>query len=116
MSAESKIPTYDADGTRLRSYSPAAIERLVSLNRVVPTIRRGRIVCATFRERDGSNPLRHSAHMGQRYSFDELLPSGHHAWKHKSLPKDASEDLFVRAIFRGVALSCRCCTNTSPTG
>jgi hypothetical protein len=116
------IPTYSATGSRLRSSSLARIDHLLSLSLVVVTRnKRGQICAATFRPSNGANPLRTSCHQGQRYSM--LAQCGNHrAWKHKDPPNKArlaaeflvdgeapSEeemDLFVRAIFRAVPLSC----------
>lgn len=120
--AETTVPTYASDGRRLRRYTLEAIERLEKLDLVaVQRNRNGRIVCAHFRPADGANPIRSTAHMGTQYSFDETLPSGHSAWKHRALLRDeralaslfgeqpddpADAELFVQAIFRAVPLSC----------
>ena len=132
MATEKTVPTYAADGRRLRSYTLEAIERLLQLDLIaVQRNRAGRIVTAHFRDGGGANPIRNSAHMGQNYSFEEMLPSGNSAWKHSDLFRDkrdrqtlyddaygdvAAIDLFVRGIFRAVPLSCmsRPETPTSP--
>lgn len=118
-----KIPAYAPDNsTRRRSYSLEAIERFLSLDLVVAVRgRKGKILRVYFREPDGGNPLRTSAHMGQAYSYDETLPSGRSAWKHRKLVRDERDlaalfgeppddpiqaDLYVRAIFRAVPISC----------
>ena len=103
------IPTYSADGQRRRGYSPEAIERLLSLHLVVvQRNRKGAIAVAMFRPTSGANPIQPTAHMGTKYSFLERLDDGNHAWALHGLPasdhRDA--DLFVRAIFRAVPLSC----------
>lgn len=117
-----KVPTYGSDGRKLRSYSIEAIERLLSLSAiVVRRNRNGKIVCAHFRPQDGANPLLATCNMGQRYSHREHVgDAGARVWAHKRLiqrqdieeltgiPLDAPEDLdlYLRGIFRGVALSC----------
>jgi hypothetical protein len=124
------IPTYAADGRRLRDYPESSIQRLLALDKVTVTYKRkGKIACAFFRPLDGANPLRRSAHVGTRYSFEEPLPSGHFAWKHRRLlqSQEIEEllgepvederhlDLFVRSIFRAVPLSVMRTTPPSPT-
>lgn len=118
-----KIPAYAPDNqTRRRSYSLEAIERFLALDLVVAIRgRKGKILRVYFREADGGNPLRTSAHMGQAYSYEHHLPSGRSVWKHRKLVRDERDlaalfgeppddpveaDLFVRAIFRAVPLSC----------
>ena len=121
LSSERKIPTYAADGRRLRDYSLAAIERLESLSLVVVRRLNGRIRCALFRGLMGANPLRATAHAGTRYSF--LRRSGEvRLWEHaplvqrqeiealfegaRSVEDARLLDRFVRAIFLAVPLSC----------
>lgn len=113
------IPTYAADGRRLRSYTPSAVARLISLDQIVVECnRKGKIVCATFRPASGANPIRKTAHLGQHYSFREALPSGHHCWKHSNVltRREAGElaghdlekvegDRFIRTVFWAVPLS-----------
>jgi hypothetical protein len=123
-----KIPAYAPDNsTRRRSYSLEAIERFLALDLVVAIRgRKGKILRVYFRETDGGNPLRTSAHMGQAYSYNQPLPNGRHAWKHRKLVRDERDlaalfgeppddpveaDLYVRAIFWAVPLSCM----TQPT-
>lgn len=122
MATDKTVPTYAADGRRLRSYTLEAIERLVKLDLVaVQRNRHGRIVLANFRPVDGANPIRTTAHLGTKYSFNEHLPSGLTAWKHRALLRDeralaatlgeladdpADADLFIRRVFRAVPLSC----------
>lgn len=115
------VPTFRADGRRVRDYSSEAIARLHALGLiVVGRSRKGRITCAQFKSDAGANPLVKSAHMGQQYSYEQALPSGHYAWRHRELiqrqdveilfgerPENKRElDLYVRAIFRAVPLSC----------
>ena len=107
----STIPTFSADGKRLRNYSLASIEKLLEQDRMaVERNRAGKITCATMRPADRSNPIATTAHMGQSYSFLEHLPSGHCAWSHSRL-LDASEataegiadaEAFVRNVFMQV--------------
>jgi hypothetical protein len=114
------IPTFAADGRRLRNYSPEAIERLLIRGMiVVRRNKRGRIICAQFREDNGANPLRQTAHMGSNYSFEEHCGDAY-VWQHKPLmkPQTAARlmgeevederivDRYVRAIFQNVAISC----------
>jgi hypothetical protein len=118
------VKTYAADGRRLRDHAHGSIERLLALSRVVVRRyergrRKGLIKVAQYRPLSGANPLRITCHMGTRYSIDELLPSGHHAWKHRELPQrqyvefllgepvedEAVLDLYLKAIFRAVPLS-----------
>lgn len=116
---ESTIPTYASDGRRLRRYTLAAIERLEKLDLVaVQRNRKGKIVCAHFRPQDGANPLSTSIPSGTRYSFEEALPNGLSAWRHRSLVSDRQslEALFdelpddinvaIAAIYCAVPLSC----------
>jgi hypothetical protein len=116
---ETKIPTFASDGRRLRAYSLQAIERLLSLSLVVVRHnRRGQIVCAHFRPQDGSNPLRATANMGQRYYYLEHV-GDRRVYAHTPLIsrqdleelKDTAStpeelDRYVRNIFRAVPLSC----------
>jgi hypothetical protein len=113
------IPTYAADGRRLRDYALSSIERLLTLHLIiVARNRKGKIVCAHFRPVGGANPLRRAAHLGTRYSFELPLPSGHFAWTHRRLLQSQEiealfgelddrddADQFVRAVFRAVPLS-----------
>lgn len=117
-----RIPTYSCDGRRLRDYSLAAIERLLSLSLVI--VRRsaaGVIRCALFRGTMGSHPCRRTALGGQRYSFLRRIGEHSRIWDHKELPgypeigalienakaaRDAASlERFVRAIFLAVPLS-----------
>lgn len=103
------IPTLSSDGQRRRRYSLEAIERLLSMDLVtVQRNRKGRIAFAAFRSSLGASPIRPTAHIGTKYSFYERLPDGHHAWALHGLPTNEHEDadLFVRAVFRAVPLSC----------
>lgn len=122
VTTETTVPTYATDGRRLRRYTLEAIERLETLDLVaVQRNRKGRIVAAHFRGLDGANPIQNNAHMGQSYSFEQHLASGRTAWKHRKLIQDgrmletlfgetpddrAEAELFIRAIFRAVPLSC----------
>lgn len=111
------IPTFAADGRRLRPHTARALEHLYSLSRVV--VRRnakGRILVARYRDAEGGHPLRLSALGGTRYSSKNNTTK---VWEHKQLPtgdeaaaamgekvEDPKEvDLFVRAVFRAVPLS-----------
>ena len=114
------IPTYAANGQRIRDYTETAIARLLSLDLVVVERgRRNKIRCAHLRPQGGANPLRRTAHTGTYYSFEEPLPSGHFVWKHRPLlqrqdvaqllgepiESEAELDRFLQSIFRAVPLS-----------
>ena len=113
------IKTYSAGGQRIRDYSEEAIAELVRKGRMVVTRSvKGRLLSATFLPAE-TRAVQKTAHMGQRYSFDEKLPSGRRAWKHadllspETIERLAGEpllqneiDLYIRAIFRAVPLSC----------
>jgi hypothetical protein len=82
---------------------------------VVRRSRKGKILCAVMRERDGANPLRRSAHLGTRYSFERSRKHSHKAWdmcplvdgRDLGIYDDPQEiDLFVRAVFLRVPLDC----------
>jgi hypothetical protein len=118
--ANPNIPTFAADGRRLRNSSPEAVERLLAREQiVVRRNRRGRIICAQFREDNGANPLRKTAHMGTHYSFEEHV-NDCYVWRHKPLPQPQTAarmmgeevederliDRYIRRIFQNVALSC----------
>lgn len=101
-----EIPIYDNVGSRAGLRSLESINRLLAVNLVtVVRKRNGTIVRAIMRQPDGSPGVRPTAHMGQSYVHRELLPTGHHAYKHKPLPRGQA-DIFVRSIFRRVALDC----------
>ncbi len=101
-----EIPIYDGAGSRAGMRSLESINRLLAVNLItVVRKRNGTIVRAIMRQADGAPGVRPTAHMGQSYVHRELLPTGHHAYKHKPLPRGQA-DLFVRSIFREVALSC----------
>lgn len=122
MATEKTVPTYAVDGRRLRSYTLEAIERLLQMDLVaVQRNRAGRIVTAHFRDGEGANPIRATAHLGTKYSFNQHLPSGRTAWKYRALMRDeralaaslgeiaddpVDADLFIRRVFRAVPLSC----------
>ena len=98
-----RIPLYDELGRKECDASPARIERLLSLYRVtVVKDRHGRIVRAFMRDMGGRPGPLPTAHMGQKYSFNQLLGDGHKAWKHKTHApaNDHEADCFVRRIFR----------------
>ena len=78
------IATYAADGSRLRDYPLSSIEYLLAKDAI--TVRRnvrGEIRKAFFRPTLNTSALLKTAHLGQSYSYEQLLPSGHHAWKHR---------------------------------
>jgi hypothetical protein len=83
-----EIPTFAADGRRLRfSYSLAAIERLSGLSKVIVKRNfRGKILCVHFRAKDGDNPLRATAALGQRYVYLEHV-GDRRCYSHKRLPE-----------------------------
>jgi hypothetical protein len=96
------VQMFAASGTRIRDRSLESVERLLVLNLVIAhRNRRGKIVAAQFREANGASPVRITAHMGTKYSYQEHL-GDYRAWRLKDLP---SID-HVRAVFRAVPLSC----------
>jgi hypothetical protein len=114
-----KIPTWRADGSRFRDFSLEAIEHLERLSKVVvKRSRRGKVLAAHFRPTDGSNPLRATATLGQRYHVLEHA-GNYRLWQHRRLipsqdleqllgvALDSPEeiDLYLRGIFRAVPLS-----------
>lgn len=121
---EPRIPTFSADGSRVRAQFLSKVEAFLAAGAmVVRRNRKGKITCAQYRVQiDGANPLRRSAHVGTRYSWLEHVgeDSPYRAWRHRNLlqsqyvevlmgqPVDNPEDidLFVRAVFRAVPLSC----------
>jgi hypothetical protein len=125
------IRIYASNGTRLRDRSLASITTLAEQGRIaVSRNRRGTITCAQFiSEPGGINKIRATAHMGQAYSFPQSLPSGHKTWKHRSLlqsqeietifgePVEDQKvlDLYLRSIFRRVALDCIADPKPAPT-
>lgn len=104
--ANNQIPVFEPDGTLARRLKMSRIQALLA-DRLITVDRDsyGRIRRAYYRNGDGSPGVRPTAHMGQAYVHRELLPTGHHAYKHKPLPRGQA-DLFVRSIFRRVALDC----------
>lgn len=119
---EKRIPTYSADGSRLRPYTASAIAHLLSLSAIVVRKNRaGSIVVAQFRSASGAHPMRNSALCGTRYSFLERIHESR-MWSHRVLvPRPSLEELeelagkvndeaaresFVRSIFNAVPLSC----------
>jgi hypothetical protein len=116
------IKCYAANGSRLRDRSVASVETLASLGKVSVTRHRrtGTIIGCQFKsEALGANPILKSAHMGQSYSFEQHLPSGHTCWKHRALlQSQAVEALFgdtvesrnaidryIKSVYMNVALS-----------
>ena len=115
------IPTYAADGARLRNLSLPAVEHLLSINDVI--VRRdkaGNIKRAQFIEVLTPGPQKENGSLvGQTYSYLQNLPSGHRAWRFSELLCSESkeqlsaeglekEDIerFLMATFRAVPLSC----------
>jgi hypothetical protein len=112
------IQCFAADGRRIRSYSPEAIERLREGGRVVVIRNRsGRVTSAHFCEIAGANPVSKTAHMGQHYSYQQSIGEAR-LWQHRPLISrvDRNELLdsmdhnqaenFIRGVFRAVPLSC----------
>jgi hypothetical protein len=112
-----KIRTYSAEGRRYRDYSLDALLKLARMRKVYFSFgRRGQLLCANFLPHDASKLLR-TAHMGQHYCFPEKLGGAGNCWSFSpflnphNLPgveaRTAEDvDLFLRAIFRAVQLSC----------
>jgi len=94
------IPTFAADGRRLRNRSLQSVENLLALSMVVVRRgRRGQILAAQFRPLSGANPLRHSALSGTRYSFHGQ-GAMRMVWSHRDHMGAAESD------FQAVPLSC----------
>ena len=114
MTLNPDVATFAADGGRLPDRSLSSITRLLSLSLVVVRRNfRGAIVRAHFRSVSGANPLRRSAHIGTRYSYQEHTgdDSAYRTWRHRRLVQSTALDreqaeLFVRAVFLEVPLSC----------
>jgi len=116
------IRCYAANGNRLRDRSSESITALLAQGKIsVRRNQRGTITVAQFlSEPNGINPIRQTAHMGQSYSWAQPLGTGHKAWKHRELLQsqevealfgETIEDrktlaLYLRSIFRRVALDC----------
>jgi hypothetical protein len=101
------IPTYSADGKRLRDYSLSAIQSLFQQGRVtLEHGRKGRICRAYFRATDsqqnavGTNPIVKRPHAGTHYSFVGQVGSAR-LWQFQELP-DSREPF--RAVERSVTL------------
>jgi hypothetical protein len=84
--AEAKIPAYsyagdrERCGSRLRFYSRAAAEHLVSLSKVVARRnRRGALVAIVFRNELGGDPMLRPLKPGQKYSIYQRIGESH-AW------------------------------------
>jgi len=97
------IPAYDDLGRHAGYRSPRQADLLITQGLYCPEFNRKGVVIALHRR--GS--VRATAYIGTRYSFREHLRDGHITWKLKPMPRpDSHGDLFVRAIFRRVALDC----------
>jgi hypothetical protein len=96
------IPTYAANGARLRDRSLDSVLRLEELKKVaLKRDRRGRVRGCQFLSDAGANPIRKSAHMGQRYSYMKRIGEHARIWQHRQLDND------LRGIFLRVALDCK---------
>jgi hypothetical protein len=117
------VPVYGANGKRLRNRSMASVETLLEQGKIMLTYtKRGAIKAAQFLDGGGANPIRTTAHLGTQYSFHNRIRQDAplFAWEHRPLvqPQDIEalfgetvesqldRDLYVRAIFRAVPLSC----------
>ncbi len=116
-----RIPTFAADGRRLRNYSVESVERLSNLHliTVVRAGRKGAIVSAHFRSPGGASAIKRTAHLGQKYSYLARIGQSR-LWQHqpllqrtdrRQLEADTADDraaaeLYIRGIFRAVPLSC----------
>jgi hypothetical protein len=124
------IPTYAANGVRLRNRSLASIETCLHLTPPRVVVKRnkrtGRITSAQFMPLprdssavDGKEEVRSRAPLGQRYSFRDaaINHGGHRPWRFCEFPTpgDMRRDPFVepadieawhQAMFRAVPLSC----------
>jgi hypothetical protein len=80
------VPLYRYDGTVERWMTTNAILGLEAAEKVtVIRKRNGQIARAFRRQADGKTNLLRTAYMGTKYSFNELLPTGHHAHDLKRL-------------------------------
>jgi hypothetical protein len=105
-----EIPTYLADGTRCtRGHYPLQrVMRLHDLGKVTLEYKGRRIIAAHYRKDTGESSVAAKVPTGTKYSFPERLPDTTiRVWKHKELPRpETGCDLFVRRIFRQVAIDC----------
>jgi hypothetical protein len=124
------IPTYAANGLRLSDSSIERAKRLLRMGYAAARYdRRGNLRVIQCISDVGRDKLRATAHMGQHYASLQTLPSGARAWKHNKLIQDErlletlfgekpdnlkQADLFVRAIFRAVPISCMGRTKSEP--
>jgi hypothetical protein len=84
---KSKVKTYAASGRRISDSSVERAERLANEGLVIlQRDRMGRIRCMQFRRDAWTGVVRKSPPNGTKTSYAELLPSGHHAWRHRALP------------------------------
>jgi hypothetical protein len=70
------IPTYTFDGARLRDYSLASIEWLLSVGSITVRRKNGRVVSARFQSQSHSRPVvpcRGSALSGTRFTHREQV-------------------------------------------
>ncbi len=114
------VPTFAANGKRLRNHSAAHVEQLeqrgvVQLSRTA----KGRIKACQFLTGLGANPVQKTANTGTVYSFYNRVGDAQ-LWEHRQmvqrqdvealfgLPVERGEDLelYLRGIFRAVPLSC----------
>ena len=102
------IPIYDSAGSRAGIRSQESINRLLSVNAVtVVRNRRGDVVRAMMRQPDGKPGVSSSGRLHVPYVTNQHLSDGHHAYKHKPLPKSKDNtDMLVRSIFRRVQIDC----------
>jgi hypothetical protein len=126
---KSGIPTYAANGVRLRNYSLTTIDACLGMLPPSVVVKRNRrtglITSAQFMPLpkdssavDGKEEIRKHAHMGQRYSTLAVVDDlGHRAWRYTPLrtpyemrrdPDLTPADLerWLQAKFRAVELSC----------
>ncbi|WP_180542191.1 hypothetical protein [Nevskia soli] len=129
LNPRADVPTYAANGSPLRRYSVAQIERCLALTPPRVVVKRnkrtGKITSAQFlplprdsRAIDGQDEIRKTAHMGQRYSYRSPVDDqGHRVWRFSKFlvphemrldPGIEPEDIerWLQTVFRAVPLSC----------
>ena len=120
MQTQRVVPTFAANGKRLRNHSSAHVEQL-ELRGVAQLSRtpKGRIKACQFLTSLGANPVQKTASTGTVYSFYNRVGDAQ-LWEHRQmvqrqdvealfgLPVERSQDLdlYLRGIFRAVPLSC----------
>lgn len=105
------IPLYDATGDFRGERTSQVADRLVQNGLAVPIKnRKGFVVSLHLVVADGSSPIRPTAHVGTRYSFQDKLESGGRPWDLKRLSGKRGGTTYapqgVRGIFLQVITDC----------